>query len=134
MSRRVGFDLVAPASVRASLDAHGERWLRRTFTAGEIADCQRAAGLDVTALAARVAAKEATFKALAVDDRPVAWTDVEVGRDGSGAPRLMLSGLAANLLQSEGIDELTLSLSHAGELAAAVVIGATRSSCRYTGV
>jgi holo-[acyl-carrier protein] synthase len=133
MTRRVGFDLVTTESVHAALTAHGERWLRRTFTAAERADCGRRSGLDTGALAVRIAAKEATFKVLRVDDRPVAWTDVEVHADESSTPKLLLSGLAANLNELEGIIDLSLSLSHVNGLAAAIVIAVTRCSADIRG-
>jgi acyl carrier protein len=70
-----------------------------------------------------VAAKEAAFKALRVDDRPVAWTDIEVRGAFSGDPQLWLFGAAANLAREEGIRDLALSLTGAtGTAAAAVVI------------
>ena len=87
MSRRVGIDIVSPESVVTAIDAHGERYLRRVFTARERRGCHRGDRLDAGRLAAHVAAKEATFKAIGVGDRAVAWTDVEVAAPaGSGAP------------------------------------------------
>lgn len=123
MSRRVGIDIVSPESVAAAIDAHGERYLRRVFTARERRGCHRGDRLDARRLAAHVAAKEATFKAIGVADRAVAWTDVEVAAPaGSGASHLMLSGRAARLAKDEGISFLSLSIAVTGGAAAAVVI------------
>jgi holo-[acyl-carrier protein] synthase len=123
VSRRVGFDIVSPESVVGAIDAHGERYLRRLFTARERGDCRRGDGLDPRCLAAHVAAKEATFKAIRVGDRAVAWTDVEVAQpDGCRNPELMLSGQAATLFKIEGIFSLSLSVALRGRVAAAVVI------------
>ena len=123
MSRRVGIDIVSPESVVAAIDAHGDRYLRRMFTARERGRCRRGGGLDPRRLAAHVAAKEATFKAIGVGDRAVAWTDVEVtGADGWRMPELMLSGQAATLVMNEGISSLSLSFALTGRVAAAVVI------------
>ena len=123
MSRRVGIDIVSPDSVVAAIEAHGERYLRRVFTARERRGCRGTDGLDPRRLAAHVAAKEATFKAIGVGDQAVAWTDVEVVRpDGSRTPELMLSGQTATVVQNEGISSLSLSFTSTGRVAAAVVI------------
>lgn len=122
MSIRVGLDLVAVQTVADSLRAHGERYLGRVYSAGEIADCRAGDGVDPQRLAARFAAKEATFKVLRVGDEAVAWTDVEVVRDASGWPSLSLSGRAATLAEAAGISELAVSLSHEQGCAAAVVV------------
>ena len=119
---RVGIDIASVALVCDSIDAHGDRYLRRVFTERERVEC-RHLGLEPRRLAALVAAKEATFKALEVDDRPVAWTDVEVHGAFSTGPRLSLRGGAANLARDAGVDGLALSLTtRRGTGAAAVVI------------
>ena len=123
MSRRVGIDLVSPESVVTAIESHGDRYLRRVFTARERDGCRRGDGLDPRRLAAHLAAKEATFKAIGVGDRAVAWTDVElVGADGWRTPELMLTGQAATLVKNEGISRLSLSFTLTGSIAAAVVI------------
>jgi holo-[acyl-carrier protein] synthase len=122
---RVGFDLAAVELVRASLDAHGDRYLRRVFTRLELAQCGRPP--DPGRLAIFVAAKEAAFKALRVDDRPVAWTDVEVRGAFSSRPQLWLEGAAANLARGAGIEALALSLTRGkGTIPAAMVIADIR--------
>jgi holo-[acyl-carrier protein] synthase len=128
VSRRVGIDIVSPDSVVAAIDAHGERYLRRVFTARERSGCRRGDGFDARRLATYVAAKEATFKAIGVGDRAVAWTDVEVARPaGSMTPQLMLSGQVATLAKREGVSSLSLSLALTGTVAAAVVIAVRNS-------
>jgi holo-[acyl-carrier protein] synthase len=122
---RVGVDIASVALVRAALDGHGERYLRRVFTERELTQCCRP-GPEPRRLAALVAAKEATFKALRVDDHPVGWTDVEVLDAFSSRPRLSLRGGAANLARDAGVDGLALSLTgRKGTSAAAVVIAQT---------
>ncbi len=123
MSRRVGIDIVSPESVVAAIDAHGDRYLRRMFTERERLRCRRGDRVDPGRLAALVAAKEATFKAIGVGDRAIAWTDVEVVEpDGCWTPELMLSGQTATLLKDEGISRLSVSFARSGRVAAAVVI------------
>jgi holo-[acyl-carrier protein] synthase len=122
MSTRVGLDLVSVQTIADSLSAHGERYLQRVYSAGEIADCRTGDAVDPERLAARFAAKEAAFKVLRVGDEAVAWTDVEVVRHPSGWVGLSLSGRAATLAEAAGISELAVSLSHEQGCAAAIVI------------
>src|ERR1700733_299988 len=122
MSIRVGLDLVSVQTVAESLNAHGDRYLARIYTAAEVADCRTGDTVDPQRLAARFAAKEATFKVLHVGDEAVAWTDVEGVRHPTGWGSLSLSGRAATLAEAAGIRELALSLSHEQGCAAAVVI------------
>jgi holo-[acyl-carrier protein] synthase len=73
--------------------------------------------------AARFAAKEALFKALGTGwAQGVTWRDVEVQRDERGAPRLVLSGRAADLSKKMGTRSAHISLSHSEESAIALVI------------
>jgi holo-[acyl-carrier protein] synthase len=114
MSRlRVGIDLVQISRIVGSLDAFGERFLRRVFTHGELAY----AGRDPERLAARFAAKEAAKKALGLDG--VGWRELEVVRENSGACELVLHGAAR---AAAGERALALSMSHDGDHATAVVI------------
>jgi holo-[acyl-carrier protein] synthase len=113
----VGIDLVDVTGVREALDAHGDAYLRRVYTPAEVAD---AAG-DPQRLAARFAAKEATLKALRAGDRAIPLTSIEVRRLDDGAPELRLRGAAAALATATGVVALSVSLTHEGESAAAVV-------------
>src|ERR1700760_4651624 len=122
MSLRVGLDLVSVQTIADALRAHGDRYLERVYSAGEVADSRTGDDVDPQRLAARFAAKEATFKVLRVGDEAVAWTDVEVVRDRSGWVGLSLSGRAATLAEAAGIAEFAVSLSHEQGCAAAVVI------------
>jgi holo-[acyl-carrier protein] synthase len=115
---RVGIDTVAVDAVREALEAHGTQYLERVYTEREVADCEGSA----ERLAARFAAKEATFKALRAGDGGVPWSAVEVVRHGSGHTELALSGRAAELAADAGLSELAVSLTHEAGLASAVVV------------
>ena len=122
MSIRVGLDLVSVETITDSLRDHGDHYLDRVFSPGEVSDCRAGDTIDPQRLAARFAAKEAAFKVLRVGDEAVAWTDIEVVRQPSGWVELSLSGRAATLAEAAGIAELALSLSHEQGCAAAVVV------------
>jgi holo-[acyl-carrier protein] synthase len=119
---RVGIDLVSVDSVRDSIQVHGEHYLKRIYTERELLDCQSPAGVDPERLAARFAAKEATLKVLRPDDTGIPWNTIEVRRHPAGWVELELSGQAAALAASAGLDEFALSISHEGGFATAVVI------------
>jgi len=119
----VGIDIVPASRVDRLLSRHGERALQRLFTAGE----RERASILVDAslhLAARIAAKEAAYKALSGDGRAVGvgWLDLEVTRHADGRPDLRFLGAAAQRLEQLGAKRCHLSLTHAGGVAAAVVI------------
>jgi holo-[acyl-carrier protein] synthase len=119
---RVGLDVVSADEVRASFQTHGDHYLNRVFSDAEIADCTARGVVDPARLAARFAAKEATFKALRVGDRPVPWRDVEVRRGSAGEVELLLTGRAAAIAHEAEVTQLALSLTHERGVAAAIVI------------
>jgi holo-[acyl-carrier protein] synthase len=119
----VGIDIVPIERVEALLVRHGDRALRRLFTDGERRFAATQARPAVP-LAARVAAKEAAYKALSGDEtaRGIGWQDVEVERLDDGRPLLRLHGAAAERFRALGGARCHLSLTHAGGVAAAVVV------------
>jgi holo-[acyl-carrier protein] synthase len=119
----VGMDLVEVAQVARSVEAFGERYLRRVFTAAEIAYCMGGSRDPAPHLAARFAAKEATLKALRQGDEVVDWRSVEVRRRSDGSCEIALHGSARALKDRLGVDTFLLSMSHDGGYAAAVVVG-----------
>jgi holo-[acyl-carrier protein] synthase len=116
---RVGCDVVDIDDVQDSLAAFGDRYLRKVFTAGEIDDCR--GRNQAHRLAARFAAKEAVIKAFAEPDMPYPLREIEVIRDGP-LPLLRLSGTVAARAKHLGWLSSSLSLSHAGCHAMAVVV------------
>lgn len=116
----VGIDLTPIPRVAALLDRWGERFARKVFTDGERAYCDRR-GQRAQHYAARFAAKEAALKALGVP-ADLSWHELEVVSDGAGAPRLDLAGRAAEAAARLGARRAHLSLTHAGDMAAAVVV------------
>ena len=122
----VGVDLVSIPEVASSLQLHGERYKQRLFTTAEQGDCDRRGVAAAESYAARFAAKEAVLKILAPDDLQPPWTDIEVVRATSGACYLNLLGAAQQLATSQGLDQWSVSLSHQGELAIAMVAAQQR--------
>jgi holo-[acyl-carrier protein] synthase len=120
----VGIDLVSVPDVRQSCCDFGERYLRRVYTAHELEECGQSAD-PAPRLAARFAAKEATIKALSVEHAQPPWTSIEVWRHPRGWCEIRLTGQAARLAAERRIDRIAVSLSHEGDMAAAVVLATT---------
>jgi holo-[acyl-carrier protein] synthase len=108
----IGVDLCDVARIARAIEGRdGAAFLRRVFTTGERAYCDRRRGAPrVQSYAARFAAKEAVMKALGTGwGQGVSWQDVEVVREGDGAPHLVLHGVAADRIPPGGRWHLTLS-------------------------
>ena len=100
------------------------RFVERVFTQAERAYCDsRGAAVAAVHYAARFAAKEATLKALRTGwSGGVAWQDVEVVSDETGAPALIFQRRALELLEHCGATRAHLSISHTSEHAIAQVV------------
>jgi holo-[acyl-carrier protein] synthase len=115
----IGIDVVEVERIAAAIGRHGEAFLARLFTPAERAYCE-AKKFPALHFAARFAAKEAVAKALGTGiGGEAAWLDLEVVKDPSGAPRIELSGAAAEFARVSGISSIQISLTHAKSYAAA---------------
>lgn len=121
----IGLDIVPIARVAALLERHGARAEQRLFSRIERADCEARAE-PAQHYAARFAAKEALRKALG-GPPGLRWVEIEIHTTDAGRPVLILSGAAAVAAADRGVAAQHVSLTHAGGMAAAVVVleGAT---------
>lgn len=119
----IGIDLVDIARVDRMLERHGERMLTRFLTESE-REYVTGRFRPAMHIAARIAAKEAAYKALQSlpEARAVSWQDLEVERAHDGRPSLRLLGLAAQLARQHGPINIELSLSHSDRTAGAVAV------------
>jgi holo-[acyl-carrier protein] synthase len=119
----VGLDLVEVDRVARLLDDKGELALRRLLTAAERDYCL-AQPVPERHVAARLAAKEAAYKALAHggDAGYIGWRDVEVTRTVTGGPSLILRGRAQAMADRLQVSAVKVSLTHSAKHAAAVVV------------
>ena len=108
MPFRIGCDIVSIHRFRERISESGESFLERVFQPHE----QRGASLE--RLAGLFAAKEAVCKALCL--RAGSWLQIGVTHEFSGSPRIELSE------PQPGLQDLHLSISHAGEYAVAVAL------------
>ena len=119
-----GIDVVDVSRIESMLEAHGKKFIDRCFTLKEqeVSDVS-SKKVRAERFAARYAAKEAVLKALGTGlSGVIEWLDISVIRD-DGPPEVELCGRAAEVAASAGITEWRLSLSHAGGVAIASVIG-----------
>lgn len=118
-----GVDLVWTARIAEMLRDHGQKFLDRCFTTGEQAYCAANPLRQTEHLAARFAAKEAVLKALGTGLADgINWTDVEVVRQASGRPEIVLHAKAAEAAARLSIRTWLVSLSHIDKVALASVI------------
>ncbi len=119
----IGIDLVDVARVERMMARHGDRVIARFLTPRERSYVE---GKHRPALhiAARIAAKEAAYKALQrlPGARSVSWHQLEVERETEGRPYLTLSGVAQQLAELHGPLVIELSLSHSDATAGAVAV------------
>lgn len=116
----IGVDLVDVERMRTVL-ARTPGLLSRLFTDGERAYAESSRD-PATRYAVRFAAKEAVMKALGVGLGAFDWHDVEVTRDPTGAPRLIVTGRAAELAARAGVRDWKLTLSHTNHTAEAIAV------------
>jgi holo-[acyl-carrier protein] synthase len=119
----IGVDLVDIDRVAKLVETKGDRALRRLFSDAEIAYASRRA-LPAMHLAARLAAKEATYKALAGNPlaRAIGWKDIEVANGEDGQPTLVLHGSARARADELTVARLLLTMTHSTTTACAVVV------------
>ena len=118
-SLAVGIDMVEISRVHRLLQRHRERFRSRVFTPAELRLCRERPHL----LAVRLAAKEATMKALGTGIRGVAWREIECLPNRRGKPLLFLYGRARERARALGLSGLDVSLTHSREYAMATVVG-----------
>jgi holo-[acyl-carrier protein] synthase len=118
----VGIDLVDVSEFQSEIDAKKEPLLRRLFTPLERGYCVSQPD-PYQNFAGTLAAKEATMKALGTgwtDD--VDWQDIEIVREASGKPTLVLKGKLLEMSVRVGLRNAFLSISHTPRNSVAVII------------
>lgn len=112
----IGTDLIEVARVEKACEK--EMFLQRIFTPSEqelvCGNAQRAAG--------NFAAKEAVVKAFGTGFGKIVPGEIEVLREKSGKPYVVLYGEALKFQQEQQISQLHLSISNTKEYATAYVV------------
>ncbi len=122
MQVTTGVDIIEVERIKKAIEELGDTFLNKIYTKGEIEYCNRSNKMKYQHLAARFAAKEATFKAISghIKTREDAlWKEIEVINEPGGRPKINLEKL-----QKQGLKELKsidVSLSHIKDYAVASV-------------
>lgn len=115
-----GCDLIAVARVAKACAREG--FVKRVFTATEIAYCKGRGKQAPASFAARFAAKEALLKALGTGLRGGKLTEINIINDSLGKPSIELRGYFAAYAKELGVVRVHLSLSHTQDQAMAMVV------------
>jgi len=119
----IGLDVVDLTRFRRTLDDLGDSFVDRIFTPDEVSYADRSPRRRHERLGARFAAKEAFGKATGLGmSNKTSWRDIEVDLDARGRPVLRLHGKAEQTAREMGVEHTHLSLSHDGDVAAALVV------------
>ncbi len=119
----IGTDIVEIERIRSMIERHGNHFLQRCYTVGEIEYAQRHRDAAVR-FAGRWAAKEAVVKVLGTGFvEGITFHDVEIIPLHTGQPTVKLTGEAARIAEAINISEVKLTISHAREYATATAIG-----------
>ncbi len=125
MAISCGTDITSVERIKSSIEELGDNFKKRIYTDEEISYCESKRMSKYQSYAARFAAKEALYKALApASMNEITWQDAEVVNDSTGKPRLKFSGKVKELLNEKNIcdEDVDISLSHDGLYAIATVV------------
>ncbi|MFH1718035.1 MAG: holo-ACP synthase [Planctomycetota bacterium] len=123
-----GIDLVDCPRIEQMIERHGERFVKRVFTAAEQAYAE-ANKNDVEKLAGRFAAKEAVLKLMGTGWRgKIAWTDIEITNNAAGQPEVALSGEVKRIADKLGIGHISISITHTANFAIASAVALADSN------
>lgn len=118
-----GNDIIRISRIQDSIEQVGETFLKRVYTEEEISYCESRRMCKYQSYAARFAAKEAVYKAVApITSEDITWKDIEVKRNINGKPYIQLYGNLEKMVKEKNIDAIDLSLSHDGDYAIATVV------------
>ena len=115
----IGTDIVEIKRILKAIDRHGKRFLERIFTPKEQHYCFQHRRFP-DHFAARWAGKEAVVKAFGGGfQQEISWLDIEICRDHTGKPHVVLSNKLNELFHTPLI---LITLSHSREYASAFAI------------
>jgi len=123
-----GIDLVDCPRIEQMIKRHGERFIKRVFTADEQAYAE-ANKNEVEKLAGRFAAKEAILKLVGTGWRgKIAWTDIEIINNAAGQPEVTLGGEVRKIADKLGIKHISVSITHTANFAIASAVALAQSN------
>jgi len=116
----LGIDIIEIDRVKKSIEVYGNKFLDKVFTEAEIKYCDKKFNR-FQHYAARFAAKEAVYKALASGwQEGLRWKDIEIQNDASGMPSVNTTGKLKSFLADN--TQLRISISHSENYVTAAAI------------
>jgi len=116
----LGIDIIEIGRVKKSIDEYGSLFLNKVYTEAEINYCNNKFN-KYQHFAARFAAKEAVYKAIASGWKEgLRWKDIEIETEPSGMPKVKPSGKLKSFLSAN--KELKISISHSDNYVTCVAI------------
>jgi holo-[acyl-carrier protein] synthase len=117
-----GIDLVDCPRIEQMIQRHGERFVKKVFTAAEQAYAETNKN-EIEKLAGRFAAKEAVLKLVGTGWRgKIAWTDIEIINNAAGQPEVNLNGEVRIIAEQLGIKHISVSITHTANFAIASAV------------
>lgn len=118
----IGTDIIEIARIEATLQRHGDRFIRRILTDDELrlfVERQRS----VVYLASRFAAKEALAKAFGTGiGEKVSFLGIKITRSAAGKPGVEFIGETRQFASQQGVTAVHLSLSDEKHYAVAMAV------------
>lgn len=121
MDIKVGTDIIEVNRIKDSIESTDEKFIERVFTQKEIEYCENTNQMRFQHYAARFAAKEAVFKAVAslFDSKfELSWQNIEITNLDDGKPIVTFIGIDESITNQ--ISSIDLSISHIKEYAMAM--------------
>lgn len=116
----IGVDIIEIERIRKSIERFGDHFLNKIYTQNELDYCL-AKHNKYQHLAARFAAKEAIYKAIASGwEKEATWKNIEITNEQNGLPIVKFLGKLNDFI-SDG-KEIKISLSHSENYVVAVAI------------
>lgn len=118
----IGTDIASISRISGNIERYGRRFLAKFCTPSEI-DAGMSKSEAAEYFAARFAAKEAFFKALGTGwGRGVSMKELSIEKDENGRPFFNLTLQVEEMLDSMGIKDVHLSITHEAGIAQAFVV------------
>ena len=116
----IGIDIIEIARIKLIVDRYGELFLNKVYTEKELEYCL-AKHNKYQHLAARFAAKEAIYKALASGwEKDASWKSMEIINESNGLPTVKFFGKLNEFISDD--KDIKISLSHSDNYVTCVAI------------
>lgn len=119
---KIGTDICQINRIKTAYKRFGKRFLKRVLTENEIKYITSSKKNLIYRLAGRFAAKEAISKVLGTGLRGVYFKEIEILREKSGAPKVLLHKRAKKISQDKKLSNFEVSISHEKDFSIAIAI------------